>query len=678
MDYLIKSKSDGLDLFNHVTSVYDTACIINRIGNYGLDNNILYWSAILHDLGKANPLFQSKMNGDDTKKICRHEISSLFFIDIVPEHIREIVGLIVLSHHKSLHESKGLLKFYEENTDNLYKNHITDIDEWGKLVKNFLSIHYNIDIIVPNKDRCVEIIKQYVSLIKKLDKGYSMYRGIFMMSDHFASCFPNDTDRLEKMSKLFDIPNISCYNGQNVNYPLSLIDSDNTKKHTFVIAPTGCGKTNFMMKRTKNRIFYMLPYQASINAMYNRFKKDIGDSYLIGLKHSSFKSLSFLDEETKDLSNFFGLPVKIITPFQIMSICLSSKGYESIIMDLKGQDVILDEIHTYKDLNQTCILHLINVLKYIGCRIHICTATIPTLLKEKILDILGVEETQIIKLEDDVLNTFNRHTIHLVEDIDIELIKEHYNKGDKILIVKNQVKAAQKLYKTIKDEFETHLLIHSRFKRGRRAEIEKILINDLNTKKEPCIVISTQVVEVSIDINFDVMFTDCADIMALIQRFGRINRQRNNIGVYKDVYIIHHSNNSYQPYDKEICDKTYEVLSKYNDEILIESNIQSIIDEIHNSNSYVEADIFNPLNGDEWKIKKYYHNEAILANLLEFKGYIGIVECDIEEYKRRRDSKLEVPLSQSNIKGLTELEGFNNKGVYVIPNHRYSDEYGFV
>ena len=46
-------------------------------------------------------------------------------------------------------------------------------------------------------------------------------------------------------------------------------------KHTLVIAPTGCGKTNFVMKRCTKRIFYILPFQASINAMFLRFKNDI-------------------------------------------------------------------------------------------------------------------------------------------------------------------------------------------------------------------------------------------------------------------------------------------------------------------------------------------------------------------------------------------------------------------
>ncbi|MDZ7763228.1 MAG: helicase-related protein [Melioribacteraceae bacterium] len=72
------------------------------------------------------------------------------------------------------------------------------------------------------------------------------------------------------------------------------------------------------------------------------------------------------------------------------------------------------------------------------------------------------------------------------------------------------------------------------------------MINNFNSSDEACIVVSTQVVEVSLDISFDLMITETAPLDSLIQRFGRINRIRNNetIGKYKPIFVIRTSRKS--------------------------------------------------------------------------------------------------------------------------------------
>lgn len=58
-------------------------------------------------------------------------------------------------------------------------------------------------------------------------------------------------------------------------------------------------------------------------------------------------------------------------------------------MDLKGCDVILDEIHTYSDVMQSIVLRIIEILVALECRVHVGTATMPTVLYQKILQLLG-------------------------------------------------------------------------------------------------------------------------------------------------------------------------------------------------------------------------------------------------------------------------------------------------
>lgn len=688
----------GIDLFVHENSVCDSAISINQMGGYNLDSRIIKWFSIIHDLGKANPLFLSNMlKITDAREVCcRHEISSVLFIDVVPEEIRDIVAMLVLSHHKSIsyNEERSIRKivdisgrdenWFSKRNKTLW-NHINGIEEWGKNVVAFLKEHYNIDAEIPTLERCKEILYRYATMPSEM--GYSEYRGLCMMADHIASAYEDDTERIINFEKLFKKPNISFYASKNEKYPLSLIDSDESKKHTFCIAPCGGGKTNFILKRCKGRIFYMLPFQASINAMAKRVQHDIGDEYLVGVKHASYKALDFIDDTTKELSNLFGLPVKVMTPFQVMSINFRLKGYEAVIMDMKNQDVILDEIHTYSGKNMACVVELIKILNSIGCRIHVCTATMPTVLKNEIISILGKDNTQFVKLKEEEISTFNRHIVHTRDYFDLEEIKKRYEKGEKVLVVHNQIKKSVDTYMALKRILGSGkiMLLHSQFERWRRAELEKQLIYDFNKSNEPCIVVSTQVVEVSIDINFDVMYTDCADIMSLIQRFGRINRQRNNIGIYKDVFVIDvNDGTGHLPYDATKCKNTFNELKAIDGEVLDENYIQTIIDRVHPTIQIPSFDLASPIENGKWKTEMYCHSvdESIASNL-EFDGYILVRESNAEEYVAKRNSAFEIPVSshkKNKIIGLKQIdtEKVGGKCVFIVPNINYSDEIGLI
>ena len=407
-------------------------------------------------------------------------------------------------------------------------------------------------------------------------------------------------------------------------------------------------------------------------------------------------------ELTKDLSSLFGLPVKVMTPFQSMSVLFRLKGYETTIMDMKGQDVILDEIHTYYQetnskkgsgiktdgKNMTCVVELIKLLKEIGCRVHICTATIPSSLKNRIIGILGEDDTQIVSLSKEEISSFNRHIIHTREFYDYDEIVERYNRGEKVLVVRNQIKKAVETYQILKRMCEgTKLLLHSRFERGERAELESILINDLNKSSEPCIVVSTQVVEVSIDINFDVMFTDCADIMSLVQRFGRINRQREKIGLYKDVFVVNidYATNGHLPYSSTACKVTFDELKKIEGEVLDENYIQTIIDNVHPSVDEFKFDLANPYDENGvWKTEEFCHtvNESIASNL-EFVGYVAVRESNKDEYIRTKNISFEIPVSTHDKKWTNGLEQIpielvGGKLVYVVPDTMYLKGIGLI
>ena len=89
----------------------------------------------------------------------------------------------------------------------------------------------------------------------------------------------------------------------------------------------------------------------------------------------------------------------------------------------------------------------------------------------------------------------------------------------RILIVANTVQRCQTLAKALR-KYEP-ICYHSKFIFKDRKSKEKTINNS-----SPRLLIATQVVEVSLDIDYDVLLTECALINALIQRAGRVNRAR--------------------------------------------------------------------------------------------------------------------------------------------------------
>ncbi|MFX5555038.1 hypothetical protein ABTE11_22420, partial [Acinetobacter baumannii] len=83
-----------------------------------------------------------------------------------------------------------------------------------------------------------------------------------------------------------------------------------------------------------------------------------------------------------------GSAVKILTPHQLAAIIFGTSGFETVMLDLQEADVILDEIHTYSDFSRSMVLEIVKALIRLECRIHIGSATIPTVLYNELLKIL--------------------------------------------------------------------------------------------------------------------------------------------------------------------------------------------------------------------------------------------------------------------------------------------------
>ena len=691
-DYILAKHEDSgaTPLTAHLKSVARAAVIIAR--HTGLDEQLAWKGAVLHDIGKVSPLFQQSLKHGYQRQpgfVFRHEIASLLFLSLFPGEEWPAIIEMIVAHHKSVSQDigeKGLLDL-EENM-NSFARHAERFEEWSPIALTILE-ELGIETHAMSKEEARQNYEFTVEFCSNKRWGESKWKGLLMAADHYASALEENTETLN--DKLFVKPDLHFYNRKHHLYPLSLIDASDKRVHTLVTAPTGAGKTDFLLRRCTGRVFYTLPFQASINAMYDRIKNDLHDTNAqIYLLHAA-SDIKVREKgiEERILQRHIGASVKILTPHQMASIVFGIKGFESMLLDLEGCDVILDEIHTYSSEIQAIVLKIIEILKSIHCRIHVGTATMPSVLYSKVLGLLGGQsEVYEVKLSHDILKTFNRHITHKVADIEScrDMIDTSLGENKKVLIVYNQVKRAQALFEHIADSYPDipRMLIHSRYKREDRIRLEQILKDKFDKSHEACVVVSTQVVEVSLDISFDVMITECAPIDAMIQRFGRINRKRTEqtIGTYKDIYIIQPPKDANEalPYNTDILQKSYDILPDGHP--LEESSLQNMIDAVYPDARFMNLDYSGVVFADgKWMIKELcHHARSALLEVLDINSAVCIVESDKERYQKEPIERmmLEIPVSYKSIayRKLQQLD--TGSRPFIIPDKAYDKEKGLL
>jgi CRISPR-associated endonuclease/helicase Cas3 len=317
----------------------------------------------------------------------------------------------------------------------------------------------------------------------------------------------------------------------------------------------------------------------------------------------------------------------------------------------------------------------------------------PTILYNKVLEALGGDLLE-VKLNDDEMDKFDRHIIHKLDSFDssLPLIDNSIQKNEKVLIVFNRVSRAQGAYQKLKEIYPDIpiLLLHSRFKRGDRNEKERMLlglnetgapIGRYNTSNKACIVVSTQIVEVSLDISFDLMVTETAPIDSLIQRFGRINRKRSKerIGQTKSIYIIAPPESSTEalPYDLEILKRSFEILPEEN--VLRERELQSRIDYVFPMIDFLNIEEHAVFKSDgRITIDKLTHrSKSILFDLLDIDSVSCITEEDQVKYENsffEERLEMEIPVRYFSVHNMSQSQKGNKP--FIIPDKAYDNDLG--
>src|SRR5262249_42375529 len=103
--------------------------------------------------------------------------------------------------------------------------------------------------------------------------------------------------------------------------------------------------------------------------------------------------------------------------------------------------------------------------------------------------------------------------------------------------------------------------------------------NPRNSIPEPIVAVATQVVEVSLNLDFDTIISEPAPLEALVQRFGRVNRARNKDIV--PIRILTESRNDTWIYDSELKARSLAILRENDGRVLDEQKVSEWLDRVY-------------------------------------------------------------------------------------------------
>lgn len=639
MSLTIKAKSNGESLEEHTNNcltifgqLKDIYHDLDKFTKYQYFYKDIFNALFFHDFGKAAIGFQKSLMNKGNKWKYRHEILSMPFINCLKEEHIDFIKILVLTHHKDIDE---LLDYIEDeySIDKKYDERLNEvmpnIKGLNELIKKHSEYSKNILGEVKHDVSLIENVSKdkeiWESVLQNLiqNKNFLSKTGIFGKG-MINSCDFLASSGIKKVLKpLSNIDNVFSFNSlTSIQNKCSSIKGD-----AIIISPTGSGKTeaslfwatNNLDRNHGNRIFYTLPYTASINAMYKRLLKKLTPFYaedncvsLLHGKANYFLYKLFEEGKYKEINNIskkIYSPYKIMTPFQCLKHFFSLKGFEMGLLEMYQGLFVFDEIHAYDARTTALILSMCEYLKEeLNAKILIMSATLPDFIKNMFSETLHIRNE--IRMNVEELNKYVRHKCKIIDgDIidNIHMIEERLKKEEKVLVICNTVNRSQDIYKLLKHHAKTSALLHGRFTLKDRETIEK---NIENLK----LLVGTQAIEVSLDIDYDVCFTEPAPIDALIQRFGRVNRQKNRKGLplkgICDVFVFSKGSNKDKfIYDEEIVKKTLEALS--NIDLLFDYKLYDIINNIY-------------ANGFGNKLKEFEETKKlfkqIIDNIVPFKN----------------------------------------------------------
>jgi len=728
---VIYAKSDGTTLHEHrkncllvlgqIRPLFEDA-IREFLIYFGIDQTE-FWNQIAftvsnHDFGKINNSFQEKIRNimgqpssvrQKLKKDIPHNyISPIFFINEKLFHLREgdrinYGAMAAMYHHGPIRGIQALINdgIFDRQENITFQGfrqyYYDDLDHTGLIpeekivelmdkpfnsrqLKDFLHKKF----LKPAATDSPEIVyaRRWI---------FPLFKQLLHLSDWIAS-----GARFQSMSasNLWDSTSTVLAekkkNATRLREKLLLV-SPNIPRRAILQSPTGSGKTEAAIKWAdrwhKPRLIFALPTRSLVDDIYIRFQGTPSSKGYFqsktGILHSTseytYNSIQDDDPESHDFDRYFHRPVMVTTIDQILISLFNSGRWDAVNFSLSLGSLVVDEVHAYDRETMSLIIELIKQTRFFSMPILLMSATLPRWLPKAIKEITG-EDFPVITVSNEDEKKLP-WSLEIKDKIDINDILQSAKKSD-VIVVCNNVRKSVEIFKEIHKKYNNSKLINSRFIQQDRSDT----IAWAKSRSERFrILVSTQVIEVGMDIDFGTLYSEVAPIDALVQRCGRVNRSGNpakRAQVF--VYLPEEKEREIDDliYGKEHIERTLKELRKGID---TNERIAESLDSVYPETEELEIlrSAFSKIDDKVMFAEMYEQNDGIHS--------IPLTEADIkiDTRERRYISILAVPEEYSDIINSNKWKEFaisvpvrsfskyiDRGGRYPIIRLKYSHETG--
>jgi CRISPR-associated endonuclease/helicase Cas3 len=350
--------------------------------------------------------------------------------------------------------------------------------------------------------------------------------------------------------------------------------------------PTGGGKTlsslNFALRHAlahgKRRIIYVIPFTSIIEqnaAVFRNLLSPLGENVIIE-HHSNLAPEQEENQSTTSrlASENWDAPIIVTTAVQFYESLFAAKTSRSRkLHNIANAIVILDEAQC---LPIQYLKPCLRVLEELSIRYHttivLCTATQPAVAKSSDFPIGFPNSTEIIHDTDSLFQTLSRVEVTYRGSLSDQTIASELAAARQTLCIVNTRKHARALFELLppsEENFHLSTLMCPQHRLKVLSTVRKRL-----TEKLPVRLISTQLIEAGVDIDFPIVYRSMAGLDSIAQAAGRCNRE-GKLSTKGQTHVFHSEHTSSERHFAQTANVGHEILDLHANDPLSTSAVQA-------------------------------------------------------------------------------------------------------